>query len=96
MILVLLLSLAGLLIWVFETMFFKYVNPVKLISIFNSNQHIRMMSRLANNTPALRKLSRGIVAAPFFSSMAGRPQFRPEDHGLDKEFRLTDFTKMKG
>ena len=55
-----------------------------------------MMTRFANNTPALRKLSRDIVAAPFFSSMAGRPQFRPEDHGLDKEFRLTDFTKMKG
>jgi hypothetical protein len=25
-----------------------------------------------------------------------RPQFRPEDHGLEKDFRLTSFTKLKG
>ena len=55
-----------------------------------------MTLRLANNIPALRKLGRDIVASRFSHSMATRPKFNPVEHGLDKEFRLTDFTKMKG
>ena len=52
------------------------------------------MLKLARNV--LVKLNRDTSAARLFSSMGSRPKFNPEDHGLDKEFRLTDFTKMKG
>ena len=63
---------------------------------YNNVQYVRMTLRLANNIPALRKLGRDIVASRFSHSMATRAKFNPVEHGLDKEFRLTDFTKMKG
>ena len=28
--------------------------------------------------------------------MAGRPYFNPTDHGLSEDFKLTNFTKLKG
>jgi hypothetical protein len=29
-------------------------------------------------------------------SYQDRPEFKPEEHGLSKDFRLTNFTKLKG